>query len=122
VKQTILVGAGGFIGSVLRYTLGGMIFHRFPDWKLPAGTIAVNVSGCLAAGLLAGLADKRGLFAGDVRLFVFVGILGGYTTFSAFSLETITLVQRNQLGIAAINVLASVGLGLLALWVGMRAV
>jgi len=119
VTNVLLVALGGSIGAVARYKMSGWILHHTIDWRFPAGTFAVNVLGCLVAGILAGLVEKHDLFTADTRLFFFTGILGGFTTFSAFGLETMFLVQRGQFLIAASNVAASVVAGLLALWVGL---
>lgn len=121
MKQTMIVGLGGFAGSVLRYQLGALVFRLTPGWRFPLSTVAVNLSGCLLAGLLAGLAEKRDLFTADARLFIFIGLLGGFTTFSAFSMETVYLIQRNEFSSAAMNVLVSVCCGILALWIGLKA-
>ena len=119
MMNVLLVALGGSIGAVARYKMSGWILHHTIDWRFPAGTFAVNVLGCLVAGILAGLVEKHDLFTADTRLFFFTGILGGFTTFSAFGLETMFLVQRGQFLIAASNVAASVVAGLLALWVGL---
>ena len=119
MTNVLLVALGGSIGAVARYKMSGWILHHTIDWRFPAGTFAVNVLGCLVAGILAGLVEKHDLFTADTRLFFFTGILGGFTTFSAFGLETMFLVQRGQFLIAASNVAASVVAGLLALWVGL---
>lgn len=120
MRQIILVGVGGCLGAAVRYKLGGMVLHMTPGWRFPLSTFIINVSGCLVAGLLAGLVEKRDLFAPDVRLLLFTGILGGFTTFSAFGLETVYLIQRQQTLIALANVVASVVGGVLALWLGIK--
>jgi fluoride exporter len=119
MKAVLLVALGGAIGSVARLKLSGYILHHTIEWKFPAGTFAVNVIGCLAAGILAGLAEKYDFFASDVRLFIFTGLLGGFTTFSAFGLETMFLLKRGEILIASANVILSVLAGLLALWLGL---
>lgn len=119
MKHLFLVGIGGCVGAVARYKLGGLILHHTTDWKFPAGTFVVNVSGCLLAGILAGLVEKHDFFTADVRLFLFTGLLGGFTTFSAFGLETVYLLQRHEFLFAALNVGSSVVLGVLALWLGI---
>jgi CrcB protein len=119
MKSILLVALGGAIGSVARFKASGWILHHTIDWRFPAGTFAVNVIGCLAAGILAGLAEKFDFFTPDVRLLLFTGLLGGFTTFSAFGLETMFLLQRREIWIAAANILVSVAAGLLALWIGM---
>lgn len=119
MKGLLLVALGGAVGSVARFKLSGLVLHHTIDWKFPAGTFAVNVSGCLIAGILAGLAEKHDLFSADVRLLLFTGLLGGYTTFSAFGLETMLLVKRGEVMIAGSNIVLSVIAGLLALWLGL---
>lgn len=120
MKQVLLVGTGGFLGAVLRYGLGLFVLGFTKDWRFPLPTVLVNVLGCLAAGMLAGVADKHQFFGPDARLFLFVGLLGGFTTFSAFGMETVNLLERHESGAAFMNVAVSVGVGLFALWVGMR--
>jgi len=114
----VLVGVGSLIGGVLRYALSTWV-HRLLDitW-FPYGTLAVNVLGCLAIGFLAGLAESRMAFTSTVRLFVFVGILGGFTTFSSFALETFALARDTQNLAAVANIGLQVVLGLLAVWIG----
>lgn len=122
MKALLLVALGGALGSVARFKLSGLVLHHTIDWRFPAGTFAVNVIGCLAAGVLAGLAEKHDMLSPDTRLLLFTGLLGGFTTFSAFGLETMHLIKRGDLGVAAANVILSVVAGLLALWIGMAAV
>jgi CrcB protein len=121
MKAVLLVALGGAIGSVARYKLSGLVLHHTVDWRFPAGTFAVNVLGCLVAGVLAGLAEKHDLLSPDARLLLFTGLLGGFTTFSAFGLETMHLIKRGDVAVAAANVALSVVAGLLALWLGMAA-
>jgi CrcB protein len=119
VKSILLVALGGAFGSVARYKMSGWVLQHTLDWKFPAGTFAVNVAGCLLAGVLAGLAEKHDLLSAEARLLLFTGILGGFTTFSAFGLETMFLIRRGDVLIAASNVVLSVLAGLLALWLGL---
>lgn len=119
MKALLLVALGGAIGSVARFKLSGYVLHHTIDWRFPAGTFAVNVIGCLVAGTLAGLAEKHDLMSPQTRLLVFTGILGGFTTFSAFGLETLFLLRRGELLVASANVFLSVALGLTALWLGL---
>jgi CrcB protein len=119
MKGILLVALGGAVGSVERFKLSGYVLHHTIDWRFPAGTFAVNVLGCLAAGILAGLAEKYEFFSADIRLLLFTGLLGGFTTFSAFGLETMFLMQRGQAWIAMLNIVLSVAAGLAALWLGL---
>lgn len=119
MKGVFLVALGGAIGSVARFKLSGYVLHHTIDWRFPAGTFAVNVIGCLIAGLLAGLAEKHDFMSPETRLLLFTGILGGFTTFSAFGLETMFLLRRGEVLVAGANIVLSVVLGLLALWLGL---
>jgi CrcB protein len=119
MKAALIVALGGALGSVARFKLSGWILHHSLDWKFPAGTFAVNVTGCLLAGVLAGLAEKHDLFDAQMRLLLFTGLLGGFTTFSAFGLETMFLIRRGDFLVAGSNVALSVAAGLVALWLGL---
>jgi len=116
LTNILLVGAGGFIGSVLRYLLGGMIQQYAKSF--PVGTFAVNIIGCFVIGLLAQIGESRGLFSDESKAFIFIGILGGFTTFSSFGNETFNLMQNDQTMNALLNIGANVILGLLAVWLG----
>lgn len=117
--NTLLVAAGGGIGAALRYLLGGWIASRLgPDF--PWGTFIVNVSGCLLIGLVLGLVE-RGALPGEARLFLAVGVLGGYTTFSTFGYETLRLLEGGELLPAALNAFGQLALGLVAVYLGLMA-
>lgn len=118
MTNILLVGFGGFIGSVLRYTISGYVQQATKSVGFPYGTLAVNVIGCFIIGFLAQLADSRGLFTSESRLFVFVGILGGFTTFSSFGNETLNLARDSQMMGALANIGANVVIGLFAVWLG----
>jgi CrcB protein len=119
MKQMLIVGLGGFLGAAARYQLGGMVLHHWYNWRFPLGTFVVNVLGCLFTGVLAGLVEKHSLFSLETRLFLFTGLAGGFTTFSAFGLETVTLLRRGHTEVAASYVALSVVCGIAALWTGM---
>jgi fluoride exporter len=116
--RLLLVGAGGFLGSVLRYIVGGYVQQASESVQFPYGTLAVNVIGCFVIGALSALAENRGVFTAEARLFVFVGILGGFTTFSTFSNETMNFLREGDNLRAAVNVAAQLILGLGAVWLG----
>lgn len=116
MTNILLVGAGGFIGSVLRYLVGGYFQQHIKSF--PLGTLAVNLIGCFVIGMLAQLGESRNIFTNETRLFIFVGILGGFTTFSAFGNETINLMRNDQMMNALFNIGANVILGLFAVWLG----
>ena len=119
IQKLLLVFAGGGLGAVLRWHLGGLVLHRTADWRFPLSTFVVNVVGCLAAGLLAGLVVKLDQFGANARLFLFTGLLGGFTTFSAFGVETVHLLRRHEYNVALAYVLLSVICGVLGLWVAL---
>ena len=121
MDHVLLVGVGGFIGSVLRYVTSGYVQQLAASFEFPYGTLAVNVIGCFGIGFLAQLADARGVFTGEARAFVFVGILGGFTTFSSFGNETMNLLRDGEFLPAATNVSAHLILGLGAVWLGRTA-
>ena len=116
------MAAGGAVGAVARYKMSGLVLHRTLDWTFPAATFAVNVLGCLVAGALAGLVERHDMFGPHMRLLLFTGLLGGFTTFSAFGLETIHLLRRGHTGAAAVYVALSVGVGLVAFSLAFAAV
>ncbi|MBI5961973.1 MAG: fluoride efflux transporter CrcB [Chloroflexi bacterium] len=118
MTNILLVGLGGFIGSILRYLASGYVQQSTKSIDFPYGTLAVNVIGCFAIGFLAQLAEGRGVFTSESRTFIFVGILGGFTTFSSFGNETFNLARNSQMMNAFANVSANVILGLLAVWLG----
>lgn len=118
MKSVLLVALGGALGSVARFKLSGLVLHHTSNWRFPAGTLAVNLIGCFIAGLLAGMAVKQEVFSPDARVFLFTGLLGGFTTFSAFGLETLLLFKRGEAGVAFANVVVSVVVGLLVAWLG----
>lgn len=122
MKSVFLVALGGALGSVARYKLSGWILHRTAEWRFPAGTFTVNILGCFIAGVLAGFVAKHNFFSPETRVLLFTGILGGFTTFSAFGLETMQLLRRGEMLIAGSNIVLSVGCGLLALWLGFSAI
>ena len=118
----LLVGLGGFAGAVARYLLGGWVLHHTLSAKFPWSTFAVNLLGCLIIGLLSGLAERLDWFSPSMRLLLLTGLLGGFTTFSAFGLETVHLLRRGELWIAGAYALASVLACVFAVWLGMKGV
>lgn len=114
MKQILFVGLGGCIGSVARYKLGGLVLHHSTAWRFPLSTFAVNVLGCLVAGALAAAVERYGAFSPDLRVFLFTGLLGGFTTFSAFGLETALLLKRGELAVAFSYAVLSVVCGVAA--------
>ena len=118
MANILLVGLGGFIGSIMRYLLSGYVQQSTKSVDFPFGTLAVNVIGCFVIGFLSQLAEGRGMFTSESRAFVFIGILGGFTTFSSFGNETLNLARDSQMINAFANVAANVIIGLFAVWLG----
>jgi len=118
MTNILLVGAGGFLGAVLRYLLGGYVQQSAHRLDFPFGTLAVNIIGCFVIGLLAQFGEKYGMFSDESRAFLVIGVLGGFTTFSSFGNDTVNLIRQDFVMNAVANVGANVILGLLAVWLG----
>ncbi|MEZ5563898.1 MAG: fluoride efflux transporter CrcB [Gammaproteobacteria bacterium] len=121
LRDLLLVASGGAIGSTLRYLVSESAQLLLPATTFPLGTLAVNISGSLLIGLFAGLAEYRQIFGPGARLLLVVGVLGGYTTFSAFSLETLALLRSGQSLVALANVFLQLSLGVAAAAAGFAA-
>lgn len=113
----LLIGLGGAVGAVGRYLLQGLVY-QFTGATFPYGTLAVNILGCFLIGLMMELSADRFLIDAQLRLFITVGILGGFTTFSSFGYETFALLRDGELLRASFNVIGSVIIGLGAVWLG----
>ena len=114
----LAVGIGGALGSIARHG-ANVAVGRLAGQSVPYATAAVNVFGCFAIGVLAGLVATGALRAsGHARAFLFVGVLGSFTTFSSFGLDTLTLVRGGAMGAALVNVLVQVGVGLASVFAG----
>ena len=118
--RILCVGLAGLAGTLCRYWLSGAVARRYGE-AFPFGTLAVNLLGCFAAGLLFRLMQEREAFSETARAAVFVGLLGGFTTFSAYGLQTFELLREGRFGMAALNVVASNLLGLLLVFAGYGA-
>ncbi len=116
--KILMVGAGGFAGSICRYLVSDLSHRLFNDPFFPYGTLAVNVIGCLLIGLLGGLSEARQIFTPEVRALVLIGFLGGFTTFSTFGYEIFTFSRDGQFVQAAVNLILHLILGLSAVWAG----
>ena len=112
-----LVGLAGLAGTLCRYWLSGAVVRRYGE-EFPWGTFAVNVAGCFLVGLLFYLLQERYDAGETARAAVFVGLLGGFTTFSSYGLQTFALLREGRLGLAAANVVASNLLGVLMVFAG----
>ncbi|MBN1663127.1 MAG: fluoride efflux transporter CrcB [Deltaproteobacteria bacterium] len=111
-----IIALGGAMGTVMRYLMGGLDY-RFSSGVFPISTFVVNVTGSVLIGFLWGIFD-RVAFSSNVKLFIFIGVLGGYTTFSTFSLETFNLMRAGEYRIAMMNVFFSVVASIGAVFIG----
>jgi CrcB protein len=117
MQKIILIGLAGLIGTLCRYWLSGLVARTYGE-TFPWGTLVVNVVGCLLAGSLFYLMEERFLVNPTLRSVILIGLLGGFTTFSSFSLQTFTLLREGEFALATLNVTLSNLLGLLMLWAG----
>ena len=118
ILDLIYVGVGGFIGAIGRYLASGAAHQIFPGTLFPIGTAVVNIIGCFLIGLLTGLAELRNLLSPEMRMFLLIGLLGGFTTFSTFGHETIALMRDGQFMHAVGNIIIQVIIGLSGVWLG----
>lgn len=118
--KVVAVGSGGFIGAVSRYLLSLFTQSQFPGSSFPYGTVVVNLLGCLLIGLMAGLFELKSWAHPEIRLFIFVGILGGFTTFSTFSHESFLLFENGKLLLSLLNLGIQVIFGLAFVWMGYQ--
>ena len=115
--RLLLVGLGGFVGTLGRYWLSGFIARRYGE-TFPFGTLAVNALGCFLIGFLFYFFYDRALTTPTTRTVVLIGLLGGFTTFSSYGLQTFTLLRDNEVLLALANIAASNVLCLLLVWAG----
>ena len=115
--KLLLIGFAGFVGTLSRYWLSDVVARKYGE-TFPFGTLAVNLVGCFLIGLLVYVVQERYLVSHNVRGIIFIGLLGGFTTFSTLGLQTFTLLQNNQIALATLNVAASNVLGLFLVWAG----
>ncbi len=116
----LIVGSGGFIGSMLRFVLHHWVQKVWLPGVFPYGTLAVNMLGCLLIGLVIGITDLRGMLDQQWRLFLAIGVLGGFTTYSTFAYENFSLLSSAEFLRLGINIVVQVGLGLLLAWAGYQ--
>jgi CrcB protein len=118
IIKLLVVGTGGFAGAIARYVISGLT-HRILDGRFPYGTLAVNIIGCFVIGLVMYLVQERGLFPPNVRLFVTIGLVGAFTTYSTFAYESVEMLLDQRYLAAITNVLAHLIIGIGAVWVAM---
>ena len=117
MHKWLMLLIGGLCGTAGRYVLAGVVYRWFGT-SFPYGTLAVNTVGCLAIGFLGTAAERKFLLTPETRIFWMVGLLGAFTTFSTLIYESWQLIQDGELLLASANLLGSLALGLLALWLG----
>jgi len=117
IKTVLLIGSGGFIGSVARYYLSKLNLS-LSLFSIPVGTLIVNITGSLLIGILMGLSERSTLLNSDSRLFLMVGLCGGFTTFSSFTMENLTLIHNGQFLPVLVYTGASLILGFMAVFFG----
>ena len=118
--QLLIVGAGGFVGSVFRFAIGGAIQRVIPMAGFPFGILVVNLLGCGAIGIVSGFAESRDFVTAELRLFVVVGLLGGFTTFSTFANDGVAMLRDQAFGEVLATVAIHVIGGFVAVWLGHK--
>lgn len=116
----LLVAIGGAIGALFRYILSGFVTRLSGDHWFPFGTLTVNLIGCLLIGYLIGVLETKDVISPDVRIFFMVGVLGSFTTYSAFGIESVMLLREGYFMAASANILSHVILGLAGVWAGLE--
>jgi CrcB protein len=117
MQKTIFIAVAGLAGTLLRYWLSGFVARQQGE-SFPWGTMVVNLVGCFLAGAVFYLGEQKLLLSPNARTIVLIGLLGGFTTFSSYGLQTFTLLRDDHFGLATLNVAASNVLGLLMIWIG----
>ncbi|MFA0821325.1 MAG: fluoride efflux transporter CrcB [Methanomethylovorans sp.] len=112
----LLIGIGGFIGAILRYTIGGWVQNSFSNF--PFGTLTVNIIGSFFLGLIMYLSEYQGVFSDQTRMFLTIGMIGAFTTLSTFSYESFRLLERSEFTLLTINLTATVLLSMFAVYIG----
>jgi len=118
VLKLCIIGAGGFLGAVLRYLVSSWVQYRSGSIVFPFGTLAVNLTGCFIIGLLTFLVESRSMFSPETRGFILIGLLGAFTTFSTFGNETLGLIRDNRVDLAVVNAGVQVFFGVGMVWLG----
>ena len=117
MQKTILIAFAGLAGTLLRYWVAGYVTRQYEE-TFPWGTMFVNLIGCLLAGAVFYITEERFLFNPTMRTVILIGLLGGFTTFSSYGLQTFMLLRDGEYGMAALNIVTSNVLGLFMVWAG----
>jgi fluoride exporter len=118
MHNILIVGIGGFLGSILRYLISGYVQNLSQSVSFPYGTLSVNIIGCFLIGIISQLVDLQIGVTAETRLFLMVGVLGGFTTFSAFGNETMTLLQDQRFFLSLMYMGSHLFIGLSAVFLG----
>ncbi len=118
MHKLVLIGIGGFIGSIMRYLISGWTQRLLDSIDFPYGTLAVNILGCVLIGMVMRMEEIHSVLSAEMRLFMTIGILGAFTTFSTFGHETLSLINDRRLFIAFVNISAHIGFGLISVLFG----
>jgi CrcB protein len=119
MKQALIVGAGGFVGCIARYLVGVLVTRLLNAPVFPYATLLVNIVGCLLIGVLGGLAQSTRVLSPELQLLLITGLLGGFTTYSTFGYQAVTLLRDGHLITAILFVATHLALGLWAVWFGL---
>lgn len=117
MQKTIFIAFAGLVGTLIRYWLSGFVARQYGE-TFPWGTLVVNLIGSFLAGAMYHLAEERFLISPTLRTIIFIGLLGGFTTFSSYGLQTFTLLRDGEIGLATLNIALSNVLGLVMVWAG----
>ena len=118
MEKLLIIGVGGGIGSIVRFLLSTSVQEKLNNATFPFGTLVVNITGCLVIGMLSHLSDAKGIISSDLRAFLFIGLLGGFTTFSTFSNETVNLIRGGEYIQGTINIACQLFIGIGAVIAG----
>lgn len=116
--KILIIGSGGFLGAILRYFMSGYAQRLSGSYSFPVGTLAVNLIGCFIIGVVSKMAEDLGLFSIETRMFLTIGFLGAFTTYSTFGYETLNLLRDNEWLYAFTYVGLHLFLGIGAVWIG----
>jgi fluoride exporter len=118
MHNILIIGIGGFLGSVLRYLISGYVQNISQSVSFPYGTLSVNIIGCLLIGIISQLVELQIGITSETRLFLMVGVLGGFTTFSAFGNEALNLLQDQRVFLFLMYTVSHLIIGLSAVYLG----
>ncbi len=118
LRNILIIGIGGFLGSILRY-LSQLAAGKLFSPGFPIGIFIINIIGCFIIGVVYALSEKGNFLSAEMRLFLTVGFCGGFTTFSTFAYDNLMLLKDNSIGLLLLNVLGSITIGVLAVYGGI---